>query len=158
MSLLFSAFIQSVEVLEVKILDSYTITKEFPGKLLPTEQSKLAFEISGKIKNIYVDVGDSVEKGDILAKLDDREALARLNQAKASFDLSKQILERFQDLKSQGHISIQELDKAQSDFIIAKSEFEYFKVKLEQTNLISPFKGVIPVSYTHLTLPTKEEV
>ncbi len=143
MSLFFSAFIQSVEVLEVKILDSYTITKEFPGKLLPTEQSKLAFEISGKIKNIYVDVGDSVEKGDILAKLDDREALARLNQAKASFDLSKQILERFQDLKSQGHISIQELDKAQSDFIIAKSEFEYFKVKLEQTNLISPFKGVI---------------
>ena len=99
MSLFFSAFIQSVEVLEVKILDSYTITKEFPGKLLPTEQSKLAFEISGKIKNIYVDVGDSVEKGDILAKLDDREALARLNQAKASFDLSKQILERFQDLK-----------------------------------------------------------
>ena len=143
MSLFFSAFIQSVEVLEVKILDSYTITKEFPGKLLPTEQSKLAFEISGKIKNIYVDVGDSVEKGDILAKLDDREALARLNQAKASFDLSKQILERFQDLKSQGHISIQELDKAQSDFIIAESEFEYFKVKLEQTNLISPFKGVI---------------
>ena len=143
MSLFFSAFIQSVEVLEVKILDSYMITKEFPGKLLPTEQSKLAFEISGKIKNIYVDVGDSVEKGDILAKLDDREALARLNQAKASFDLSKQILERFQDLKSQGHISIQELDKAQSDFIIAKSEFEYFKVKLEQTNLISPFKGVI---------------
>ena len=143
MSLFFSAFIQSVEVLEVKILDSYTITKEFPGKLLPTEQSKLAFEIPGKIKNIYVDVGDSVEKGDILAKLDDREALARLNQAKASFDLSKQILERFQDLKSQGHISIQELDKAQSDFIIAKSEFEYFKVKLEQTNLISPFKGVI---------------
>ena len=99
MSLFFSAFIQSVEVLEVKILDSYTITKEFPGKLLPTEQSKLAFEISGKIKNIYVDVGDSVEKGDILAKLDDREALARLNQAKASFDLSKQILERFEDLK-----------------------------------------------------------
>ena len=93
MSLFFSGYIQSVEVLEVKILDSYTITKEFPGKLLPTEQSKLAFEISGKIKNIYVDVGDSVEKGDILAKLDDdREALARLNQAKASFDLSKQIL------------------------------------------------------------------
>ena len=48
----------SIEVLEVKILDSYSITKTFPGKLLPIEQSKLAFEIPGKIKNIYVDVGD----------------------------------------------------------------------------------------------------
>ena len=46
----------SIEVLEVKILNSYSITKEFPGKLLPLEQSKLAFEIPGKIKKINVDV------------------------------------------------------------------------------------------------------
>ena len=128
-------------------MDSYLITKEFPGKLLPTEQSKLAFEISGKIKNIYVDVGDSVEKGDILAKLDDREALARLNQAKASFDLSKQILERFQDLKSQGHISIQELDKAESDFLVAQSQYDFYKVKLEQTKILAPFNGLIQSRY-----------
>ena len=53
-----SARLMSIEVLEVKILDSYSITKTFPGKLLPIEQSELAFEIPGKIKNIYVDVGD----------------------------------------------------------------------------------------------------
>ena len=133
----------SIEVLEVKILNSYSITKEFPGKLLPLEQSKLAFEIPGKIKKINVDVGDSVSKNQILAKLDDREALAKLNQAKASYDLSNQVLERFEDLRQQGHISIQDLDKAKSDFIIAESQYEFYKVKLEQTNLISPFKGVI---------------
>ena len=82
---LVSLNIYSIEVLEVKILDSYQLKKEFPGKLLPVEQSKLAFEIPGKIKYIYVDVGDKVEKGQILAKLDDREANARLNQAKASY-------------------------------------------------------------------------
>ena len=114
----------SIEVLEVKILNSYSITKEFPGKLLPLEQSKLAFEIPGKIKKINVDVGDSVSKNQILAKLDDREALAKLNQAKASYDLSNQVLERFEDLRQQGHISIQDLDKAKSDFIIAESQYE----------------------------------
>ena len=133
----------SLEVLEVKILKSYSITKEFPGKLLPIEQSKLAFEIPGKIRKINVDVGDSVNKGQILAKLDDREALAQTNQAKASYDLSKQVLERFEDLRKQGHISAQDLDKAKSDFIIAKSQYEFYKVKLDQTNLISPFNGVI---------------
>ena len=102
----------SLEVLEVKILKSYSITKEFPGKLLPIEQSKLAFEIPGKIRKINVDVGDSVNKGQILAKLDDREALAQANQAKASYDLSKQVLDRFEDLRNQGHISAQDLDKA----------------------------------------------
>tara|TARA_A100000164_G_scaffold203688_1_gene180736 strand:- start:1242 stop:2210 length:969 start_codon:yes stop_codon:yes gene_type:complete len=140
---IFPPMVSSIEVLEVKILNSYSITKEFPGKLLPIEQSKLAFEIPGKIKKINVDVGDSVNEGEILAKLDDREALAQVNQAKASYDLSKQILERFEDLRKQGHISIQDLDKAKSDFIIAESQYEFYKVKLEQTSLISPFNGVI---------------
>ena len=140
---IFPSKVSSIEVLEVKILNSYSITKEFPGKLLPIEQSKLAFEIPGKIKKINVDVGDSVNEGEILAKLDDREALAQVNQAKASYDLSKQILERFEDLRKQGHISIQDLDKAKSDFIIAESQYEFYKVKLEQTSLISPFNGVI---------------
>ena len=141
--LILSSNIFSIEVLEVKILDSYSITKKFPGKLLPIEQSKLAFEISGKINNVYVDVGDSVKKGQVLAKLDDREASAQLNQAKAAFELSKQILERFENLRQQGHISIQDLDKARSDYIIAKSQFEFFEVKLQQTNLLAPFNGVI---------------
>lgn len=144
LAVIFISFkVYSIEVLEVKILNSYSITKEFPGKLLPIEQSKLAFEIPGKINKINVDVGDSVTQGQILAKLDNREALAKANQAKASYDLSKQVLERFQDLREQGHISIQDLDKAKSDFIIAKSQYEFFKVKLEQTNLVSPFNGVI---------------
>ena len=133
----------AIEVLEVKILNSYSLSQQFPGKLLPIEQSKLAFEIPGKIKIINVDVGDEVQEGEILAKLDNREAQARLNQVKASFDLATQVFDRFQDLRKQGHISIQELDKAQSDLTIAKSEYEFFKVKLEQTNLISPYSGII---------------
>ena len=141
--LVFSSYTSSLEVLEVKILDSYSITKKFPGKLLPIEQSKLAFEIPGKINNVYVDVGDSVKKGQVLAKLDDRESLAQLNQAKAAYELSKQILERFENLRQQGHISIQDLDKARSDYIIAKSQFEFFEVKLLQTNLTAPFDGII---------------
>ena len=139
----FSLDVFSIEVLEIKILNTFSIKKEFPGKLLPIEQSKVAFEIPGKINEIYVDVGDYVIEGQVLAKLDDREAIAKLNQAQASYDLSKQVLDRFKDLRNQGHISIQELDKAKSDFIIAKSQYEFYKVKLEQTTLISPFNGII---------------
>ncbi len=141
--ILLSVSIEGLEVLEVKMLNSYSLTKQFPGKLFPVEQSKLSFEIPGKIKNIYVDVGDNVKEGQVLATLDDREAIARLNQVKASYELSKQVFERFQDLRKQGHISIQELDKAISDLTIAKSEYEFYEVKLEQTSLISPYDGVI---------------
>ena len=147
MPLIFSLDVASLEILEVKLMDSYKITREFPGKLLPAQQSNLAFEIPGKINVINVDIGDAVKKGQILAELDDREATAQLKQAKARYDLALQILNRYKDLRSEGHISIQDLDNANSEELIAKSQYEFFKVKLEQTKLIAPFDGVIQNRY-----------
>ena len=147
---LLSFNVLSLEVLEVKILDSYLITKEFPGKLVPLEQSKLAFQVTGKIQKINVDIGDEVAKGDVLAELDKREAISQLNQAKAKFDLSLQLLSRYEDLKKDGHISVQELDRVNSEYLIAKSQYELYKVKVEQTDLIAPFNGVIQLSLIHI--------
>ena len=142
-SIIFSSELFSLEILEVKMLDSYKITREFPGKLLPAQQSNLAFEIPGKINIINVDIGDAVKKGQILAELDNREAIAQLKQAKAKYDLAVQILNRYKDLRSEGHISIQDLDNANSEELIAKSQYEFYKVKLEQTKLRAPFDGYI---------------
>ena len=135
--------IGALEVLEIKMLDEYVITREFPGKLIPAEQSKLAFEIPGKINSINVDIGDEVILGEELAALDGRESLAQLNQSKAKYELASQVLARYQDLRANGHISIQDLDKAQSDQIVAKSLYDFYKVKYEQTRLLAPFNGVI---------------
>ena len=146
-SIVFSSELLSLEILEVKMMDSYKITREFPGKLLPAQQSNLAFEIPGKINVINVDIGDVVKKGQILAELDNREATAQLKQAKAKYDLALQILNRYKDLRSEGHISIQDLDNANSEELIAKSQYEFYKVKLEQTKLIAPFDGVIQNRY-----------
>lgn len=133
----------SLEILEVKILDTYEATKQLPGKLFPVQQSNVAFQIGGKIQSIPVDIGDEVKEGDILAELDNREILANLNQAKAKYQLAEQLLKRFQDLKAQGHISIQELDKAESDFLVAKSQLDFYQVKFEQTKILAPFNGLI---------------
>ena len=139
----FLSNLEALEVLEVKMLDEYAVTREFPGKLIPSDQSRLAFEIPGKINSINVDIGDEVILGDELASLDDREALAQLNQSKAKFDLAEQLLARYIDLRADGHISIQDLDKAESDQIVAKSQYDFYKVKFEQTKLLAPFNGVI---------------
>ena len=139
----FLSNLEAIEVLEIKMLDEYAITREFPGKLIPSNQSRLAFEIPGKINSINVDIGDEVILGDELASLDDREALAQLNQSKAKFDLAEQVLARYINLRADGHISIQDLDKAESDQIVAKSQYDFYRVKFEQTKLLAPFNGII---------------
>jgi len=69
------------------------------------KDSKLAFEVAGKIDEVKVDIGDAVQKGDILAFLDPSEMQASLNQAVARYDLADQALKRFTDLKKKGFIS-----------------------------------------------------
>ena len=143
-SLSFSLYAdQQLEVLEVKTSQSYEISKNLPGELLPFQQSKIAFEITGRISSIYVDIGDRVKKDEVLAKLDDSEVNANLEQAVARLDLANQVLNRFEDLRKKGFISIQDFDKAKSEYLVAKSQVKFFEVKKSQTILRAPYDGFI---------------
>ena len=134
---------QQLEVLEVKTSQSYEISKNLPGELLPFQQSKIAFEITGRISSIFVDIGDRVKKDEVLAKLDDSELNANLEQAVARLDLANQVLNRFEDLRKKGFISIQDFDKAKSEYLVAKSQVKFFEVKKSQTILRAPYDGFI---------------
>ena len=143
-SLSFSLYAdQQLEVLEVKTNQSYEISKNLPGELLPFQQSKIAFEITGRISSIFVDIGDRVKKDEVLAKLDDSEVNANLEQAVARLDLANQVLNRFEDLRKKGFISIQDFDKAKSEYLVAKSQVKFFEVKKSQTILRAPYDGFI---------------
>ena len=133
----------SLEITTIEIQDSYNTIQRFPGKILPLNYSKLAFEVPGKIADVKIDIGDAVKKNEILAALDPAEMQANLNQAQARFDLAEQALRRFKDLKSKGFISNQELDRANSEFLIAKAQVDLYSVKLEQTFIRAPFDGYI---------------
>ena len=133
----------SLEITTIEIQDSYNITQRFPGKILPLNYSELAFEIPGKIFEVKVDIGDAVKNNEILAALDPSEMQASFNQAKARYDLSSQALKRYKDLKSKGFISNQELDRANSEYLIAKAQVDLYSVKLEQTMIRAPFSGYI---------------
>ncbi|MCS6875152.1 MAG: efflux RND transporter periplasmic adaptor subunit [Pyrinomonadaceae bacterium] len=54
------------------------------GSLIAFEQSNVAPKVSGKVSNIYVEIGQFVQAGSIIAKLDDKEARLRLAEAEAS--------------------------------------------------------------------------
>ena len=102
LSLLFLAFElssnTSLEITTIEIQNSYNTIQRFPGKILPLNYSKLAFEVPGKISEVKIDIGDAVKRNDILAALDPAEMQANLNQAQARFDLADQALNRFKDL------------------------------------------------------------
>lgn len=63
---------------------------------LEATQADLSFQVSGRIIDIPVDEGQSVEKGQTLALLDRSEYQARYDQAKANLDAANADLARFE--------------------------------------------------------------
>ncbi len=52
------------------------------GTLIPADEVDLAFKTTGQVKTIYIEVGDQVEKGDLLAEVDDSDASIKYTQAR----------------------------------------------------------------------------
>jgi len=134
---------KNVESYEVKIIDEFLINKLLPGKVTPKRQSILGFEISGKLKKVIVDIGDKVNAGDLLAELEDSEALANYNEAKAKLSMFEKVFNRSKSLNLENFVSDQELERAESNYLVAEAQFDKALIKFQQTKILAPYDGII---------------
>ena len=65
---------------------------EFPGEVLAREDAVLAAKVPGRLVALAVDVGDRVQKGDILARVDARDSELRVAQAEAAVQAARAVL------------------------------------------------------------------
>jgi macrolide-specific efflux system membrane fusion protein len=148
------------------------------GKLEAKQYVDVGTQVSGQLKAIHVDIGNTVTKGQLLAEIDPRvyqaqveageaglnSLRAQLNQQKAEAVLAEQNLKRNQDLIAVNAVSQQALqetesqaavEKAQVNSIIAQMQQTESNLKASRTNL-SYTKIYAPMAGTVTTLPTKE--
>lgn len=83
---------EPVEVFSAKRLSHYEASRSYTGLLVAARTSELSFEIPGKVIHLAVDEGDSVEKGQVLATLDDRHLSARIRKTTAQRDQQAAVL------------------------------------------------------------------
>src|SRR6185312_13374679 len=67
------------------------------GTLEPKRQADLSFNSSGTVTKVYVSVGDKVEKGDLLARIDDTSLAADVTAAKADLAAAESSLSDLDD-------------------------------------------------------------
>lgn len=104
---------------------------QFSGTLIPKAHFSIAPKISGRLNQLFVDIGDSVRRNQLVAVIEDEEyqqqviqaeadlrvARANLEEAKSSLEMAKRDLERARTLHKKGIQSDSQLDavKAQND-------------------------------------------
>jgi multidrug efflux pump subunit AcrA (membrane-fusion protein)/AcrR family transcriptional regulator len=82
-----------VATLIVEPVEAYQRSRAYTGVLRERRRSALGFQRAGEIVEIYVEEGDAVTAGDVLARLDNRQLLAREAQIQAQVAESAALLE-----------------------------------------------------------------
>ena len=134
------------------------------GIVEATRQSTVSAQISGRIKEINFDVGDRVSRGQVILRIDEREAAqalagsqAQVLQAQANAQNAKATYERSVQLFSQKFISQAALDKALADYKVAQAQAAASEAGAGQASLthgytavIAPFGGVVSARMVEL--------
>ena len=129
----------------VRVVESGKLVDELPivGKLVPDEEVMLSFETSGKITDIYFEEGSFVQKGTLLAKVNDSELQAQLARLEAQLPLAKERVYRQSALLQRDAVSKEALEIVKTELATLNADIDKVKAQIEQTELRAPFDGVI---------------
>ncbi|GGA91097.1 hemolysin secretion protein D [Neiella marina] len=132
----------SIEVAKISD-DIFGTMRDFPAVVQASDQSDLAFRVSGELIELPAIGGQRVAKGDLLAKVDPADFIRAVDDATATFDLAKLNFERAASLLKSGSISASEHDTLKAEYQIAEAELNIAKTRLGFTELRAPKEGVI---------------
>lgn len=113
------------------------------GVVEPVLMAKVAPLTAARIAEILKRDGDAVKKGDVLARLDDREAAGRSSELAARRDYLQREKARQEKLVRQNFISRAGLDKIESDLAQAQAQLAAAGRPLAETRLLAPTDGIV---------------
>jgi len=123
-----------------------TKTVTASGSLKSARQAELKFEATGKVMKVLVGVGEKVQKGQVLAYLDQEDLRARLHQAEAALDKANERRNEFREAHKNDAPSeelFSEFAQYDADVRSAEAQLQEAQVALRKANLVAPFSGTV---------------
>jgi membrane fusion protein (multidrug efflux system) len=99
------------------------------------------------VERIYVEVGDHVEAGQLLARLEDDEVVIRVEAAQAKVEQERANFGRIEEMRQRDVISQAQYDEAYAAKRLAEAEFKRAELDLTRTRVRAPFTGVVARRY-----------
>lgn len=151
----------TVEVFAAQIADRYETRRRFPGRINSAQVADLSFQVGGEITAVDVEIGDRVQQGAALARLDPvrlelraREAKAALGEAEAELKRAQASLERTRELFADGFATSQDnddaiaaRDSARERVVRLRRSADAAAEDLDDAMLVAPFSGAIVARY-----------
>lgn len=127
------------------------------GKIQATNSADLSTRMMGYVNKVHVNVGDKVNKGQLLVSINNADLQAQqaqvnagITEATAAFNNAEKDYKRFQNLFASASASQKELDDMTANFEMAKARLESanqmkneISSQFAYSNITAPFSGTV---------------
>lgn len=151
-----TTYIPTVKTMSINNNHSST-NYNYAAEVRPRQEIKLSFQVSGKINEKNVQLGSSVQAGDIILALDPQDLglnltsnAEQVNAAQAQLKLATSNLQRYRQLYAMEAISRAQLDQYEANYSTAvansqqlTSQYQTAQNQLNYTRLKAPIAGTV---------------
>lgn len=138
---------EDVELIPVEVTlvieDDVSFYLSTTATLEAEQEAQIIAKAEGLVKDIYVEEGDFVKEGEILASLEDSELLLLLKQAELKVDNAKREHSRAKEMFQNQLISEEQFEDLKYNSDAAEAEKEVAKLNYKYAKIRAPFSGKI---------------
>jgi RND family efflux transporter MFP subunit len=134
------ALAQATVTLTAKDVD---LTYPAEATVEAVRQATVAAQVPGRVVEVRVDAGQRVRQGEVLMRLDAREAAEGLAGAQAQASQAKASLQRTRNLFAQKFVSQAALDKGEADYKAAAAQAGAAGAGLSHGTVTAPIAGIV---------------
>jgi RND family efflux transporter MFP subunit len=153
----------TVASVEFQLQSAYMREVSYLGLITAGRKANLGFESAGTIAELPWREGSPVEKGQLIARLDDASlqasysaTSAELEQARTELELAKLKAKRQKDLRESGAVSREAFDETRlraqalsSRLEAVSSRLRAIQIQIDKASLRAPYAGVIADRFLH---------
>lgn len=140
---------ETVEQIPVEVgqaeLGSVSAFYSATASLEADARAQVVPRISGQVTELLVEEGDSVEAGQVLARLDADRLRLQLAQAKANMRRLEQDFDRHREMHQRDMISTETFDRLKFEFEAQTAQYELAQLEVSYSDITAPIAGVISV-------------
>ncbi len=140
------------EPLPVVAVKPHAVDLLFPADAVveAIQQATVGAQLSGRVLEVKADAGQTVQKGDVLMRIDAREAAEAARAAEAQFANARVNYERTKSLVAQKFMSAAALDKAKAELDAAAANRAAAGASQSHATILAPIAGVVARRHAEL--------
>jgi len=117
--------------------------KKYIGTITANRENKIASETQGKVVYVGVSEGDFINKGHVIAKVDDTMLKLQLETAEVQLEGIMLDIKRYENLSKGDAIPAIQLEKTNIARRTVEIQIKTLKEQISRTTIVSPFSGVV---------------